>query len=547
MNKLSLVLLAALWLIGVEQAIGLYAHCEAIAQPIPLDPSENTTEKRNLPRRIEVKRVIFLGNNIFSEEELNAVVEPWIGKEATFADLIDMRSAVTDFYVERGYTTSAAFLPPQNPEDGAIQIQVVEGELDRIEIEGIDNPRTQAYVRSRVRRLAGSPFSQEGLLQALQLLDQDPLFDQVQAELDFGRGPGLDQLELSLTPAPPWQATFQLDNNQNPAAGTFGATARLANQNLIGFGDRLEVGSLFTEGVTLWDINYALPVNALDGTLSVGYRENTLAVTQEEFEDLDIEAEANTFFLSARQPVIRRVDEELAFDLSFELSNSNTFLEGDRFPFDLSTVESEGRSRVRALRFGQDYLKRTNDSVFFVRSQFSLGLDIFDATDNEIGVDGTFFSWNGQLQYARQLNEGVVFFSRVTGQLTPDPLLPLEQLAIGGLGSVRGYDPGSRLGDNGVVASAEMRFEVTENDGWGTISVVPFFDIGALWNNGVDLEGVEREVFDPSVLASVGVGLRWEIGDFSVQTDFGVPLGDSTDIRRNLLFQIQYQPRFGLF
>ena len=151
------------------------------------------------------------------------------------------------------------------------------------------------------------------------------------------------------------------------------------------------------------------------------------------------------------------------------------------------------------------------------------------------------------MQYARQLNEEIVFFSRVTGQLTPDPLLPLEQLAIGGLGSVRGYDPGSRLGDNGVVASAEMRFQVTENDGWGTVSVVPFFDIGALWNNEVDLEGVEREVFDPSVLASVGVGLRWEIGDFSVQTDFGVPLGDSTDIRRNLSFQIQYQPRFGLF
>ena len=42
-------------------------------------------------------------------------------------------------------------------------------------------------------------------------------------------------------------------------------------------------------------------------------------------------------------------------------------------------------------------------------------------------------------------------------QLTPDPLLPIEQIAIGGIDTVRGYRENQLVVDNGWMTSAELR------------------------------------------------------------------------------------------
>jgi hemolysin activation/secretion protein len=45
--------------------------------------------------------------------------------------------------------------------------------------------------------------------------------------------------------------------------------------------------------------------------------------------------------------------------------------------------------------------------------------------------------------------------------------------------------------------------------------LVPFFDIGTVWNH-------RGEILSPSTLASIGLGLRWQLDSyFSVRLDWG--------------------------
>ena len=75
------------------------------------------------------------GNTIL-RDEIADLTQPYENREATFEDLLLLRSAIAQLYITNGYITSSAFLTPQYLNTGIIQIQVVEGDVERIEVGG---------------------------------------------------------------------------------------------------------------------------------------------------------------------------------------------------------------------------------------------------------------------------------------------------------------------------------------------------------------------------------------------------------------------------
>jgi hemolysin activation/secretion protein len=64
-----------------------------------------------------------------------------------------------------------------------------------------------------------------------------------------------------------------------------------------------------------------------------------------------------------------------------------------------------------------------------LRSQFSFGVDILDATINNDPIpDGRFFSWLGQVQRVQQLNNDNLLFIQADLQLTADSLLLINPI-----------------------------------------------------------------------------------------------------------------------
>ncbi|WP_019498760.1 ShlB/FhaC/HecB family hemolysin secretion/activation protein [Pseudanabaena sp. PCC 6802] len=490
-------------------------------QPQPLTPNPQppipNPQSPTPTTRILVKQVRVLGSTVFDVAELDKIVEPFIGKESTFEDLLAIRTAITQLYINRGYATSGAFLPPQDVSDGVVTVQVIEGELERLDLKGLARLKPE-YVRDRIGIATQAPISILRLEAALQLLQSDPLFASVQAELKAGTAPGRSVLEVTLKEAPTVKGDLIVENRDSPSVGAIRYSASLNHINLLGFGDRLNAEVGFTSGISSYRIGYDFPINAYDGSLSINYSRDNSRIIEQPFSALDINGISHTLSLGWRQPLIRTPDREFALGLSLDLRESQTYLLGN-MPFSFSPGPEDGKSRVTAIRFSQDWVNRSPTQVLAARSQFSLGIGAFNATINDSGTDGRFLSWLGQFQYVQSLGQDAILIGRIAAQLSNGSLLPIEQFSIGGLDTVRGYRQNRIVGDNGIVGSIEARLPIVrEPEGIGLIQIAPFFDIGTIWNHA----GVAS---NPSTLASIGVGLRWQIGSVAtIRLDYGLPL-----------------------
>jgi hemolysin activation/secretion protein len=488
--------------------------------PVRVEPSPSlpTESFEGLEEKVTVKKIEILGSTVFSQQELEEVTEPFINRTLTFEQILDVRIAVTKLYISRGYATSGAFLPIQDFTSGNLQVQVVEGEIERVEIQGLRRLK-QGYVRSRLEAAMKAPVSIPKLESALQLLQLNPLFESLNVQLSNGSAPGRNILTVNLTEAPPFSSTLLLDNKEPPSVGSFGGTVILIHNNLLGFGDRLDVARGITQGVNNYSMSYQIPINARNGTLGLRYTRGRNEVIEEPFDPLEITGLTQTYTIDFRQPVILTPREELALGVSAQLGRSRTFLFDDE-PFSFTEGPENGESKVSVLRFSTDWLnRRSPNAVLAASSIFSLGLGIFDATTNQTGTDGRFVSWQGQFQWVQALNtrRDTVLISRVVAQLTPNSLLPLEQFAIGGTDSVRGYRTNQAVASNGLFGSVEVRFPIVraEESGFGLLQLTPFIDVGSVWGDNSSSQ----------TLLSTGLGLRWQLGDsILARLDWGIPL-----------------------
>jgi hemolysin activation/secretion protein len=486
---------------------------------------------------IFIQKIEVQGNTVL-QDEIAALTQPYENRSVTFEELLDLRSAIIQLYIENGYITSGAFLPNnQDLSSGIIQIQVVEGEVQQIEIGGLRRLR-EGYVRSRLERVTSTPLNQQRLEEALQLLQLNPLIEQVNAELAAGSTPGSNILRVSLKEAPAFHAAIGVDNNQSPSIGSVQGSVEVSHDNLLGFGDRLAAQYGRTEGLDLYDINYAIPVNARNDTLSFRYNNGDSSIIEEDFRDVGIRSETQTYSLGFRQPLTRTPTREFALSLGLDLRRSQTYILDD-IPFSFTEGPEEGESKVTVIRFSQDWVDRGTRRVLAARSQFSLGIDGFDATINDTGTDGQFFSWLGQFQWVQQLSPRNLLVARIDAQLTPDSLLSLERFSMGGVETVRGYQQNQLVADNGILGSVEVRVPLTSDP--RILQLAPFFEIGTTWNNQ-DIDP------DPATIASLGLGLRWLITpDLSLRLDYGIPLisvgerGNSLQ-ENGLYFSVRYQP-----
>lgn len=163
-----------------------------------------------------------------------------------------------------------------------------------------------------------------------------------------------------------------------------------------------------------------------------------------------------------------------------------------------------------------------------LRSQFSFGLDIFDATINSDGIpDGSFFSWLGQIQRVQRLGRDNLLIAQADIQLTPDTLLSAQQFSLGGGQSLRGYRQNARTGDNGFRISLEDRIAILrDRAGLPNLQLAPFVDMGAVWNTVNNPSQLPKQTF----LASAGLGILWEpLPRLLMRLDYAVPFIDLSD------------------
>ncbi len=470
--------------------------------PIPKPPEERVIPF-HIPR-VFVREIKITGNTVFSDASLKEVTAPYVNRELTDADLESLRLALTIFYVNKGYVNSGAVIPDQTVVDGTITIQIIEGKLTNIEIEGNKWFRG-SYIQNRVRLGAGPPLNIFTLQERLQILQQDERIQKLNSELKPDVKRGESTLLVKVQEESPFKVLLEADNYQSPSVGAERGRITLTDLNLTGFGDILS----FTYGQSSGifpeiDVSYTLPLTAYDTTLILHYRKNDFNVIEEPFQDLDIKSKSDIASIALRQPLYRTLHHEFALGLMGEYLRNKTYLDDE--PFSFSPGVQDGRSVVSAIRFFQEYSYRDLNQVIAVRSRLSFGIHALGATTNpgEDIPDGRFFAWLFQAQWARRFRFlDIQTIARIDLQLANKSLLPLEQISVGGRYSVRGYRENTLVRDNAFIASLESRIPLIRNRPLADfLEFCQFADFGSGWNTDLPTPR-------PRGIGSVGLGLRW--------------------------------------
>ena len=473
------------------------------------------------PLNVFVKEVRITGSTVFTPQELAQVTAPYTNRQLATEDLEDLRVKLTEHYIKHGYVTSGAIIPDQAVAEGIVTLQVIEGRLSRIDVEGNEWFRS-GFLRDRVALGEGPPVNINALQERLLLLQETPGIARLNAELRPGLTRGESVLNVKVAEESAIKAWLEYNNFLSPTVGSDQGLVTVAHQNLTGHGDTLSVQYGRSSGVyPEIDARYTIPLTARDTTLTAEYRKNDYRVIDNDFETLDIKSKSETYSLTVRHPVYRTLNREFALSLTGEyLTNrltsvfdavrtDNPDLTGLRLvPGSQGNQDGEVTS-VSALRFSQEFTERARNQVIAVFSRLSVGLDVLGSTNNKqspTDASGKFFSWLGQAQWVRLLEPWKVqLIARVLGQLTDDRLFPLEQISVGGRYSVRGYRESTLVRDNGLLASFETRIPILRSAaGADILRLAPFIDYGRAWQS-------REPTPEPKNLTSTGIGLIWDI------------------------------------
>ena len=117
-------------------------------------PSSISREKSGLS--IWVRTVEIAGSSVYEPSDFRPVVQPFLNRNLDTAGLAGLVQAVTQLYIQDGYLSSGAVLPDQDLDGGVVVIQVIEGRLTEVRVEGAEHFKEDYFI-DRLRHAGRTP------------------------------------------------------------------------------------------------------------------------------------------------------------------------------------------------------------------------------------------------------------------------------------------------------------------------------------------------------------------------------------------------------
>ncbi len=476
----------------------------------PVEATEPAAAAADQGTALHLRKLSFSGNTVVSTADLDSLAAPHIDRDLSTADIEGLRIALTRLYVDRGYVNSGLRVKRIDAASGVIEFDVIEGRLTGIELSGMERLGDD-YVLAQLRRPDDGPLNIDRLRERFQLLLDDPLFERMNARLMPGQTPGEAVLAIDVTRTRPYEIRLFANNYRPVSIGAASVGVSGLVRNLTGRGDLLEAslqapaeGGDDLRGGLAW----RMPLGPRTQFL-LSLDRGSSSVVEQSVRDLDISSRLSSIELGLNQVVFESLTEKLSLGLQAVHRENRTWLLGR--PFSFNAGEPDGIVRENIARFSQELVLRSEKQVLAFRSTFSWG------QNNLQDVAGLPFQnrapthyriWLGQAQYARQLGtDGLQFVARGSVQRSPDRLLALDGMALGGVNTVRGFRENQLVRDQGALLNLELEWPVMNQPDKGLrVVLVPFYDLGRGRNHGESA----------TTLQSLGVATRVRWKNFSL-------------------------------
>lgn len=475
------------------------APTPAVVDPVqaPVAPAPSAVHGQGV--RFVLREVRFGESAFLDAATLQQIAAPYTGREVGMAELNTLLDAVNAAYTARGITTARAMLGPQAIRDGVVQVELVEGRLGAVTVQG--NARTDAsFVRERLRQRDGEVVDTDALRRDLVYLNRTTDL-RGQALLRAGAERGTTDILLQLTEPTARYVDVFVDNAGVDSTGRERLGAQAQFNGLWGASDRLSASFAYAQGGLEGQAAYSRIVTRRNARLGVNYARSQINIINGAFRELDIEGTSQSYGVDFIQP-FKATPTWLVNGLAtITRSDSETSVDGQPVADITSTVASLGMS-VAHQQPGREWaLTQLVSSI---------------SADQPIDGSDRFTIAVGNLAYIQRFGATRWGARGVLGwQWSADDAVPASNLfQLGGLGSVRGYERGVLSGPRGYYVNLELHRGIGE--AW---------DVYAFADHG----GIRGDFPASADITGLGLGASWQRKWLSASLSVGHALDEVVD------------------
>jgi hemolysin activation/secretion protein len=194
-----------------------------------------------LPEGVTVQAGSFrvTGASSYPAELLTGLLQPWVGKRLDINGLNEAAGVLTRHYQSNGHLLTYAYIPAQRVADGVVEIAVLEGKLEGVQIVTAQDVRLRdELVQAHTDRLATDASNPRPVLQAeverQMLLLNDLPGVTARAAFTPGSTTGGAEMVVSVAEDDPLALQLDLDNHGSRSTGEFRAGIGLQLRDLFG-------------------------------------------------------------------------------------------------------------------------------------------------------------------------------------------------------------------------------------------------------------------------------------------------------------------------
>ena len=429
--------------------------------------------------RFTVNAFTFVGNTVYTQQQLKRVTERFIDLQLNLYDLNRAADSVTRLYRESGFPISRAIIPAQKVEDGTVRIEVIEGRISGISIVGNDRYPNELIAARTGNLPKNELITVERLERSLLLLNDLPGLS-ARATLAPGTEYGTTDMIIR-TEEKSVSGTISLDNHGRRETGETRLDAGFDINNPFRIGDQLSVRMIRTQHdlLTFGRVGYSVPIAGNGMRLGATYSQVNYDIGGD-FAALGIAGEVTNTELMLTYPHVRSRSRNLVFGAGVRSTHSTQHT--------LGIQTSDNRIDLLSLTalgsWVHDDSATTNTTLVFSSNGKSNPGTRQDAQSAKLDID---------INHLRAASKNWDLYLRSNWVFSGATLADTEKFSLGGPGSVRGYRSSELRGDSGWVATAELRrqFVLANTAGvynlfydWGSVSAKGFTRNDSLRSGG---------------------------------------------------------------
>lgn len=509
-------------------ATGFFADVRAVPSDTPLGVRVTFEVKPNPV----LKAVRTEGTKVLDLEVLRKAFAEQEGRVLNFGKLQAAVEEIEQWYADKGYVL-AKVIDVRTSEDGTLTLEIAEGEIEDIRVQG--NTKTRDFIITReLKTKPGDVFNRNQIQEDLQAVFNLNLFQDVNVGLNPGRDP--NKVVVVVNVEERRTGTLSGTLGVSSATGVF-AGLSVSEENLGGNNQKASFNVQVGTNETLFDLNFTDP------------RIATLEIPTSYSVNISNQQSSSFVFnegltLPNGDPVrINRLGGSITFSRPLggnwraSLGARVQFVEarnskGEQERFDVLgnpiTFSASGQDSYTSLRLGLIHDTRDNlntpsqGSVFRLFTEQSVRL--FQNGLNANRLEASYSQFIPVKLFETRSERPQVLAFDVRAGTTLGDLAPYDAFPIGGGNSVRGFfEGGIGSGRSFATATAELRFPLFD-----PVGVVVFADYGTDLGSGAAVIGNPAAVRNkPGSGLGLGAGIRIQSPLGPLRIDYAVGQGEA--------------------